>query len=120
MNSPAALWPTLTEFNGLWIIDRNPQDPWYAYFDQLFQFELSRSRRQFRSPSEPWVFSGARYVPASMVMLADFSEESLNSQLEIWKGLGSPKALVFTTSRGGREKFTAQDSDRLRPVEEAP
>ena len=108
MNSETQNWQDQAAFNELWIIDRDTHNPWFAYFDSLTQLEFSRNARAFKDKNQPWIFSGAKFLPAALVYLADFSEAAVVEQQAIWKSLGSPKTLIFSDSKTAfTERFTA-------------
>ena len=114
-------WQELTEYNNLWVIDRDSQDAWFAYFDNLMQFELSRNIRRFQDSKEPWIFSGAKYVPATLIFLADFSDAAVTEQQNIWKGLGSPKSLIYSADKTSFvKKFTSVSPESFHHIKEAP
>jgi hypothetical protein len=121
MNSTPSTWQELSDYNGLWVVDRDPVDPWFRYFDSLTQFELSRGGRGFKNNGGPWIFSGAKYLPAATILLADFSDGAVAEQQEIWKNLGSPKALIYSTSKSAFVKrFTSVAPDSFVHVQDAP
>jgi hypothetical protein len=121
MNSGSLSWQELSDYNGLWVIDRDPQDPWFRYFDSLTQFELSRNAHDFKDGAEPWIFSGAKYLPAATVLLADFSDGAVTSQQKMWQALGSPKALVYSSSKSAFvKKFTSIAPDSFVHIKDEP
>ncbi len=82
----------------LWVVDANKNDTWFAYFDWLTQFELSK-RKLLDSEKGYALFVDKIHLPAEHLLLVDF--EKINSQkfLEICKSLGKPSAAVFNSQR---------------------
>lgn len=114
-------WRELTEYNSLWVIDRDPKDEWFSYFDSLTQFELSRSARQFQNKTEPWIFAGPKYLPATLILLADFSENAIDQQQKIWRELGSPKTLIYSSGKSSFvKKLTSIAPESFHHVSEVP
>lgn len=110
-----------SDHDSLWIIDRDPNDPWFLFFDGLTQFELSRNIRKFQHQEEPWIFSAANYVPGTLILLADFSDSSILNQQKIWKNLGSPKTKIYSTEKSAFvKKFTAVSPESFHHIEELP
>ena len=114
-------WLESSEFNELWVINHDPADPWYCYFDSLCQFEMTRNRHSFLNKARPWLFSARKYLPASLIFIAHPSAESRESQLALWRSLGEPRTLVFSSGiKTFLSEVTIAHPEKFKTVEALP
>lgn len=85
--------------HGLWIIELDPKNHWYSYFNYISRFQISKYVNQFRVTQSLVLYSSQQDIPVPYILFINTEKEfSLQNTKQQWEFLGKPKTLVFPGS----------------------
>lgn len=91
------LSPDILKSN-IWVVDANKNDNWFAYFDWLTQFELTKNKLS-ENASGYALYVDKVHLQAEHLLVVDFDKINPQKFLEIWKSLGKHSAAIFNHQR---------------------
>ncbi len=98
----------------LWIVELNPQNSWYSYFNYLSRFQISKYMGQLKNHDFMVLHSSQRDFPASHILFVEASAKLDTAKIkEQWEFLGKPKALVFPGFDRWFQQILAIDSHKF-------
>lgn len=83
----------------LWVVDAKQDDAWFAYFDWLTQFELSKKNHYQTSEEGYSLYIDKKSLLAEQLLIVHFDQVTPQKFLELWKSLGSPSTTIFNSQR---------------------
>lgn len=86
--------------SSLWIVDAKADDEWYAYFDWLTQFEITKKQHLQLTKSDGYsLYIDKKSLIAEQLLIVDFDKTTPARLEELWKSLGSPATTIFNSRR---------------------
>jgi hypothetical protein len=82
----------------MWVIDANKNDSWFAYFDWLTQYQLTKNKLA-DCPSGYALYVDKKHLQTEHLLIVDFEKIDAQRFLEIWKSLGKKSAAIFNSQR---------------------
>lgn len=102
----------------LWVVDAKQEDGWFAYFDWLTQFELSKKNHHQMTEDGYSLYIDKKSLLADQLLIVHFDQVSPQKFSDLWKSLGSPTTTIFNSLRDLR-KYNLDSRDFLFVTDEA-
>ena len=100
-----------------WVVDAKTSDNWFAYFDWLTQFQLTKNKLS-ECANGYALYVDKIHLQAEHLLIVDFDKISPQRFNEVWKSIGKSSAAIFNSQRD----LTAyqQEADPLFFVRDEP
>lgn len=82
----------------MWVVDSQKNDSWFAYFDWLTQFQLSKNNLA-ENESGFALYIDKIHLHTEHLLIVDFDKITPQRFLEIWKSLGKRPAAIFNSQK---------------------
>ena len=82
----------------IWVVDANKNDSWFAYFDWLTQFQLTKNKLS-ESESGYALYVDKIHLQVEHLLIVNFDKIHPQRFLELWKSLGKNPAAIFNSQR---------------------